>query len=109
MAEPSWLDILRQACIDTSQAAVARRLGVSASMINQALKGAYKGDLSRLQGLVEGVFLRQTVHCPVIGEIGRDTCLHHQAEPFKPVNPQRVKLYRACRNGCPNSKIVKES
>lgn len=109
MSDLGWLDVLRQACADSSQAAVAKRLGVSASMINQALKGAYKGDLSRLQGLVEGAYLHQTVHCPVIGEIGLDVCLRHQAEPFKPVNPMRVKLFRACRSGCPNSKIPKES
>ncbi len=109
MAESGWLGVLRQVCADSSQSAAAKRLGVSAAMINQALKGTYKGDMSRLQGLVEGAYCHQTVQCPVVGEIGMDVCLHHQAEPFKPVNPQRVKLYRACRGGCPHSRLLKES
>lgn len=108
MAEAGWLSALRQVCADGSQAAVAKRLGVSPSMINQALKGVYKGDIERLRGLVEGAYLNQTVRCPVIGDIGLDVCLHHQAEPFKPVNPLRVKLYRACRGGCPHSRLQKE-
>lgn len=108
MAEPGWLAALRQVCADSSQAVVAKRLGVSSSMINQALKGVYKGDIKRLKSLVEGAYLHQTVRCPVVGDIGLDVCLHHQAEPFKPVNPLRVKLYRACRSGCPHSKLPKE-
>lgn len=105
MAEPGWLEVLRQVCADSTQAAVAKRLNVSSAMINQVLKGVYRGNMARIQGLVEGAYCNHTVQCPVIGEIRLDVCLHWQAEPFKPVNPQRVKLFRACRSGCPHSRL----
>lgn len=108
MDETGWLDALRQACTDSSQAAVARRLKVSPAMISQVLNGVYRGDMARIQGLIEGVYCQKTVQCPVLGEIGLDVCLNWQAEPFKPVNPTRVKLFRACRGGCPHSKITQE-
>ncbi len=105
-----WLAALKTACADTSQAAVARQLGVSASMINQALKGAYKGDLSRLKTLVEGRLLNQTVACPVAGDIPKQKCLEHQGRNSRmaTVNPLFSRLYRACRSGCPHSKLPKE-
>lgn len=98
-----WLDVLRRECAASTQTTVAKRLGVSAAMVNQALGGKYKGDISRLQRLVEGAFMN--VFCPVLGEIPLDTCAHHQKQPFVPVNPQRVRLFRACRSGCPHSRI----
>ena len=112
MPEPAadWLDVLRVACAETSQAAVARRLGVSASVVNQALKGAYKGNLSRLQTLIEGRLLNQTVDCPVFGDLAKHKCQEHQARDprFITANPLTMRLYRACRSGCPHSKLPQE-
>ncbi|HRD68226.1 MAG TPA: XRE family transcriptional regulator [Candidatus Competibacter sp.] len=107
---PDWLEALRDACAESSQAAVARRLGVSPAMVNQAIKGLYKGDLDRLQGLVEGVLLRQFVDCPAAEDMPKHRCLEHQARPRQSafVNPLFAKLYRACRSGCPHSKLPKE-
>lgn len=105
-----WLSALRAACQASSQAAVARRLGVSTSMVNQALKGAYKGDITRLQTLVEGELLHQIVGCPAVGDMPKHKCLEHQSRPRSMafVNPYFSKLYRACRSGCPHSKLPKE-
>ena len=110
MEEESWMIALRNACAKTSQAAIARQLGVSASMVNQALKGAYQGDLSRLQTLVEGVLQTQTVTCPVLGSLAKHKCLEHQARErrFATANPLKGQLYIACRSGCPHSKLAKE-
>lgn len=107
---PDWLEALREACAETSQNAVARRLGVSPAMVNQALKGAYKGDIERLQSLVEGSLLKKQVECPVAEDMPKHKCLEHQARPqqFAFVNPLFAKLYRACRSGCPHSKLPKE-
>ncbi|MEI2740926.1 MAG: helix-turn-helix transcriptional regulator [Candidatus Competibacter sp.] len=108
--EPDWLAALREACAETSQNAVARRLGVSPAMVNQTLKGAYKGDLERLQGLVEGSLLKRQVDCPVAEDMPKHKCLENQARPAQSafVNPLFAKLYRACRSGCPHSKLPKE-
>lgn len=36
-----WINALRQACENTSQSRVAKRLGVSGAMISQALNNKY--------------------------------------------------------------------
>ncbi|MFO1421212.1 MAG: helix-turn-helix transcriptional regulator [Candidatus Competibacteraceae bacterium] len=106
----NWLDVLRDRCERTSQADVARRLGVSAALVNQAVRGLYKGDLERLQTLVEGVLSGQTVTCPVIGPLLKNKCLEHQERErrFATANPLKAQLYRACRSGCPHSKLTRE-
>jgi DNA-binding transcriptional regulator YdaS (Cro superfamily) len=108
--DPEWLAVLKTACLDTSQAAVARQLGVSASTINQVLKGIYKGNLTRLQTLIEGRLMNQTVACPIAGDIPKHKCLEHQARDVRmaTVNPLYSRLYRACRSGCPHSQLTKE-
>lgn len=110
MPDSNWLIALRRACEDTSQAAVAKKLGVSPAMISQALKGVYRGDIGRLQTLVEGALLVQTVDCPIIGPLAKHKCLEHQERDgrFATANPLKMQLYRACRSGCPYSKLPKE-
>lgn len=97
-----WKSVLAERCTRDTQAAVARALGVSPAMINKVLKGSYEGSEVRLEALVRGTFMKETVVCPVVGEISKRRCLDGQARPFAATNPQRVALYRACRNGCPN-------
>lgn len=106
----NWLEVLRTTCATDSQASVAKRLGVSPSMVNQALKGTYKGDLNRLQIRVEGVLQTQTVGCPALGNIRKDRCQEYQDRNPKlaSASPVTARLYRACRSGCPHSKLPKE-
>lgn len=86
-----------------TQVAVADALGVSASLINQALKGKYRGDIDSLEQRIRGVLMNVTVTCPVLGELSTKSCLDEQRR--KPVftNPLRVRLARACKT-CPNRK-----
>ncbi|TGG92507.1 XRE family transcriptional regulator [Natronospirillum operosum] len=100
-----WMEVLREECKHTSQNRMAQRLGVSSSMVSQALKGVYPGDLSKLQRRVEGELMGSSVNCPVLGEISTRECLDCQRRPFAATNAQRVRLYRACRSGCPNSQL----
>jgi DNA-binding transcriptional regulator YdaS (Cro superfamily) len=100
-----WSAALREECEKTSQVAVARRLGISASTINQILKGVYKGNLTRFETLVRGELMRETVVCPVMGEITKRRCHDEQRRPFAVTNPVRVAVWRACRDGCPHSTI----
>lgn len=105
--EQAWLKVLREQCVNTSQAAVARRLGVSPALINQTLKGVYQGNMARVQALVEGEYLGRTVMCPVLDELPANRCMEYQSRPFAATNPLRVKLFRACR-ACPHNKQREE-
>ena len=100
-----WIASLRSECERTTQTAVARRLGCSPSTVNQLLKGTYKGDLVRFETIVRGELMRETVSCPVLFEITKRRCLDEQSRPFAATNPQRVATWRACRSGCPQSRI----
>lgn len=100
----NWLDVLRIACDNTSQAKVATKLGVSPAVVNQCLKGTYKGRVDRIENLVRGVYMKLTVRCPVLGEISTRVCQDTQDQKFASTNPQRVAVYKACRNGCPFSR-----
>lgn len=108
--EPEWLMALKTACLESSQAAVARQLGVSASTTSQVLNGTYKGNVKRIQTLIEGRLMNQTVACPIAGDIPKHKCLEHQIRDVRmaTVNPLYSRLYRACRSGCPHSQLTKE-
>lgn len=109
LEEEEWIAALRAECKRTgSQARVGARLGYSGAVINQVLKGTYRGNLQRVQEAVEGALLGATVECPVLGELPRDACLRHQQRPFAATNPSRVQLYYACRSGCPHSRLPQE-
>lgn len=97
-----WVAALAAECRRTSQANTARRLGVSPAVVNQALQGSYKGNLRRVQRLVEGAFMGVTVDCPVVGDLPRDRCIEYQGRPFAATNPMRVQLYCTCPD-CPHN------
>lgn len=103
-----WIEVLRQACESSTQGAVAERIGYSTTVVNQVLKGAYKGDLQRVQRAVEGALMGSTVDCPVVGEIPRQKCVEHQRATFRSTNHMAVQLYNACRSGCPNSFLKRQ-
>jgi hypothetical protein len=97
---PEWVRALAAACAGTTQAAIGRRLGYSASVVNQVIRGNYKGDLARVEAAVRGAFMSECVICPVLGEIGRDVCLAHQRRGFDATSSVRAQLYHACRKPC---------
>jgi hypothetical protein len=107
-----WLDILRAEVARTSQARVVRALKdatgngyPSPTVISQVLSENYPGSTERLAAIVLGLWGHATVDCPVLGEIGTDACQRHQHAKFSTANPQRVTMYRACRAGCPHSRL----
>ena len=105
-----WIEELRAECERTSQAAAGRRIGYSASTVNQVLKGTYGGDLESVKQAVLGALMGQTVECPVIGEIPRHRCIEHQRRASRPAatNPMRVQLAQACPV-CTHGRHVKEN
>lgn len=105
----SWLDVLRAECERTSLAATAKLIGMSTSTISQVLNGKYLGRLDNVKARVEGALMAKTVDCPVLGTLPRHECLDHQKRKFAASNSQRVRLWRACREGCPHSEIGRAS
>lgn len=99
---PDWIEALARACDATSQNQAAQKLERSAALVSQVLGRKYPGDLALIEDLVRGVFLKETETCPVLGEIGRQTCRKWRARAarFQNVNSQYVTMFRAC-NACP--------
>ena len=102
---PEWVQALAEACDEGTQAGAARTIGYSPATVNQVLAGTYKGNLEAVEGAVRGAYLEMTVACPVLREIPRNRCLAIQRQPLASTSPLRVRLWRACRSGCPNSRI----
>lgn len=98
---PEWIMVLAEACDRSSQAQIARAIGVSAAVVNQALRNAYTGRLDRLEMRVRGELMRELVECPVLGPVTQRQCLDEQSRPFAATNSLRIQLYRACRV-CPH-------
>ncbi|OIO54622.1 MAG: hypothetical protein AUJ55_11690 [Proteobacteria bacterium CG1_02_64_396] len=108
MSDCDWIDVLTAECDRSSQTKVAARLGVSPAVVNQCLKGSYKGDMPRIEQLVRGTYMGSTVNCPVagVGAITIRECLDHQRRPFAATNPKRVRVWKGCHGGtCPHSKV----
>jgi hypothetical protein len=99
---PGWISELAKACDESSQAAIARRIGKSASLVNQVLRNRYTGDLEAVRRSVERVLDINEVLCPILGAIKGDTCLTNQRKSYSPNNHQAVALFRACRR-CPHN------
>lgn len=96
-----WLVVLRAACANGKQRAVAERCGYSAAVISAVLNNNYKGDLKAVQAAVEGALMGAVVECPVVGELPRQRCVENQRRSFAATNPSRIAFARTCPN-CPN-------
>ncbi|WP_107495300.1 hypothetical protein [Thalassobius sp. I31.1] len=98
---PEWVLRLAEECASSSQVKVAKQLSRSASLVNQVLKGKYKGDLNAVEACVRGVFMSGTVTCPELGAIPSNECQEwrKKSRNFGNANRLRVRMFRAC-NGC---------
>lgn len=101
---PEWVIALAELCDRTSQNRAAVLVGYSATAVGQVIHKKYPSRIDRIERAVRGALLAQTVECPVLGEITSNTCIEYQRQKFAPTNSMRVRLYKACRNGCPNFK-----
>lgn len=99
-----WLNVLRQQVELNGQKPVAEKLGVSNAVVSQVVNEKYPGDMNRIQALVESVYMSKKVLCPVLGEIAWHACHQHQKNEFTS-NPQKLRIYRACRSGCDHSDL----
>lgn len=103
----AWLDVLRTEVKKTSLQKVADKTGLSRTLISQTCNDKYPGDLARVRQVVESVFMGAKVQCPILGEIPQHLCMAHQKKQAGELgdNPMAIKLYKACRSGCPYSQI----
>jgi len=106
---PDWVLALAQVCDRSSQHLVAKEIGCSAGVVSGILRNSYPGDVGRVEIAIRGALMAHTVGCPVLDEIPAHECLEHQRRPFAATNPQRVRLYKACRSGCPHSRLKGDS
>ncbi len=100
MTNDERIALLRRVCAETSQAAVARRLGVSPAIPCGVLKGEYKGDSEGFLLRVEEVYGSTTVECPGLGEvIPLSRCAEARRRTFShaAVNPEWLRLWKVCR------------
>ncbi|MBK1868285.1 transcriptional regulator [Aestuariivirga sp. YIM B02566] len=104
---PDWIRCLAEACDRSSQSAIAKRLGVSGSVVSGVLRQTYAGTYETVEKATRGALMGDTLVCPVLEEIPAHVCLDHQkrARNFSSASSLRVKLYRACRGGCIHSRI----
>lgn len=105
ISDPAWILALREQVADKGQRTVAKEIGYSPAVVSQVLNDKYLGDVAQVEKRVRGAYMGETVFCPVLGEIPSNQCMDHQRKPFAPINPMRVRLFRACRAGCTNSKL----
>ena len=103
---PDWVRAMAEACDASSQAQAARRMGYSPATVSLVLRNAWSRDLSHVGAAARGAFLSATVDCPVLGTVGTSECVTHQRAKFSTVNTLCVRLYRACRAGCPHSRLT---
>ncbi len=103
---PDWIEALADQVETTgSQGQVARQIGYTGSVVSQVLRKTYPGNMDRVEAKVRGAILGETVSCPVVGSLSKDQCLDYQKQPFAATNSFRIRIYRACRDGCPFSRL----
>jgi hypothetical protein len=108
-ALPDWVEQLAREANRTTAKKAAQRIGYSGAVVSHVLNNAYPGDIARVEAKVRGALMSATVMCPVVGEIGLDRCLDEQKMGNTGASSIRARLYRACRGGCPNSRIPTEA
>lgn len=102
---PDWIIELAKAAMETNQRVTGDKIGYSSSVVSQAISRTYAGDIDRVEEKVRGALMKQKVSCPILVEVARDTCLNWQKKPIAGTSSLRMKMYRACRSGCPNSRL----
>lgn len=101
---PDWVKALVNACDETSQNKVAKKMGYSSAVISQVLNNIYPGDMDKVEKNVSDFFLRG-VNCPVLEKITADQCLawRRKGEEPSPNSPLHSRMFHACRT-CPRNR-----
>ncbi|GAB6037665.1 hypothetical protein JCM15519_38420 [Fundidesulfovibrio butyratiphilus] len=104
---PDWVRELAVQCDQAaSMAKVGAQLGVTKGAVSRIVRNDWTSDTTRIEEAVRRAWLAECVICPVLGEISLAECEANQARPFSAANNMRVRLYRACRDGCAHSRLT---
>lgn len=96
MSSPDWIQALQAACKGSTQAAIARQVGISPASLSLILRDVAGARTPRMESKVRAALLQPEHTCPVLGRLTRARCLEEQQAPYYPT-PIRSDLYRACR------------
>ncbi|WP_334128251.1 hypothetical protein [Sneathiella sp.] len=106
---PDWVLAMAKRCDELkSQRKVADMIGYSTTAVSMVLAKNYAGDIAAIEEAVRGALMKKTVQCPVLGDLPSNECLAHQKRPFSTANRLRIRLYEACRSGCPHSRLIQK-
>ncbi|MFZ6644450.1 hypothetical protein ACO0LO_01935 [Undibacterium sp. TJN25] len=102
-SEPRWLELIRAAAAQTSNAAVARLLGYSRTSVSLALKGAYPGGTAKLAAKALEVLEPPVIaDCPYQAkQIPIEVCRELSSRRAPTHNPTLMGQWRACQQ-CQN-------
>ena len=107
---PEWIGELARLADAEGLGGCATRINYSRSAISNVLNNKYaNGDIGRVEAMVRGALMSETVDCPILGQIGRDRCLQEQNEPFRATSAFRAHLYHACRGGCAHARSTTQT
>lgn len=104
-ALPDWVKEWALEANRTNGTLAAKRVNYSLAVFSHVMANNYTGDIARVEQKVRGALMGMTVMCPVYGELGRDRCLDEQKMGRTGASSVRARVYRACRSGCPHSRI----
>ena len=101
---PEWVEELAKLADAEGLKGAGERIGYSGSAVSQVINNKYgNGDLGRVEEKVAGALMGAVVWCQGVGDdVPRHTCLDWQKKPFVASSPDRARMFRACRNNCPN-------
>lgn len=107
MTAEDRMQLLRRVCAESSQAAVARRIGYSSAAICQILNGTYGAkNTDKILTKVEEIYGTTTVGCPGLGEsIPLAKCAAYRKRPWASINHEWIRMYNACRACERNTKL----
>lgn len=105
---PDWVEALASAATAQGMRFVVKATGYAQPSLSLTISNNYGASLAGIEDKVRGALMGATVICPELGEINRNTCADWQKKPFAPTSSMRVRMHRACRSGCPNSRLSED-
>ncbi|MEM6726905.1 MAG: hypothetical protein AAF618_00270 [Pseudomonadota bacterium] len=101
---PEWVAVMITACEASSQAKVARRLGVTGGALSQITFAKYQANLAAMEDRVRAVLMATDVECPVLRQISSADCLEWRREvrTLTSTHPIHIRMHRACAV-CPHN------
>lgn len=105
-AIPAEIAALAEHADNGTASATARAIGMSPATVSHLIAGKTQNhDLEKILARIRGALLGETVECPRKGEMSRLVCLKWQDKPFAATSADRVRMFHACRSGCPHSRL----